>query len=250
MAKAQQKTTAKFSQVQTSRAFEEVTTQIRGMMTSGVLKAGDRLPGERELASQLGVSRNSVREAFRTLEIGGLIRMQKGATGGAFIEPPTGEIVGNTLFDMFQLGSINREQLTEARVEISSVVVRLAVERWTPTDMQELRQNVDAAEKAFLAGDYNTSSKLNLEFHVILARITGNPIFVVIMKGITKIMQQFVELIGPPQSKFFIQSRRRFLQHMNDRNPDAAVEEMNDLVKRANSHYMTPALKRAGKIKQ
>ena len=73
----------KFNQIHTSRNFEEVTAQIRRMLVAGDLKPGDRLPAERDLAVQLGVSRNSVREAFRALEIGGLIRLQKGASGGA-----------------------------------------------------------------------------------------------------------------------------------------------------------------------
>lgn len=231
----------KFNQIHTSRNFEEVTAQIRRMLVAGDLKPGDRLPAERDLAVQLGVSRNSVREAFRALEIGGLIRLQKGASGGAYIETPTGDVVGMALFDMFQLGTINRDQLTEARIHISEIVVRLAVKRWTNTDIQELRKNMEAAEMAYKSGDFDAASKINLQFHVILARITNNPVFVVIMDGIIKIMEEFVSVIGPPKNRFFIQSRRRFLQHMLDHDADAAVVEMTDLVRRANNHYLVQA---------
>ena len=75
-----------FSRIRNLRAFEEIADQIRKEISDRRLRAGDRLPPERELAEQFGVSRNTLREALRSLENAGLLRLQKGATGGA--SPP------------------------------------------------------------------------------------------------------------------------------------------------------------------
>ena len=65
------------------RIFEEICDQIRRDMAASKLCPGDKLPAERELAQQFGVSRNAVREALRSLEVAGIVRLQKGVKGGA-----------------------------------------------------------------------------------------------------------------------------------------------------------------------
>ena len=75
-----------FDPIPTRRIFEEIADQIRQRIYDGDLKPGDRLPGERDLASQFGVGRMVVREALRTLEEGGLVQIKKGSDGGAFVK--------------------------------------------------------------------------------------------------------------------------------------------------------------------
>ena len=70
--------------VKMPRAFEEIAAQIRGELAAGRLKSGERLPAERDLAVRFGVSRNTLREALRSLENAGLLQFRKGATGGAW----------------------------------------------------------------------------------------------------------------------------------------------------------------------
>ncbi|MFA7587586.1 MAG: winged helix-turn-helix domain-containing protein, partial [Novosphingobium sp.] len=74
-----------FKPVKTKRAFEEVCDQIRLAIQEGRLEAGDKLPAERHLAEALDVSRATVREAFRTLEIAGVLSLRKGVNGGAVV---------------------------------------------------------------------------------------------------------------------------------------------------------------------
>lgn len=75
-----------FRPIRTRRAFEEICERIREQLALGVLKPGDKLPPERDLAQQLGVSRNVLREALRSLEMAGVLRLLKGVKGGAFIQ--------------------------------------------------------------------------------------------------------------------------------------------------------------------
>src|SRR5689334_1123222 len=74
-----------FRPIKTRRIFEEICDAIRARLISGELKAGDRLPSERELSEMLDVSRTALREAIRSLEIAGIVEMKKGSRGGAFI---------------------------------------------------------------------------------------------------------------------------------------------------------------------
>jgi DNA-binding FadR family transcriptional regulator len=74
-----------FGPVRSTRLFEEICDQIRGQLSLGKIGPGDKLPAERDLADQFGVSRSAVREALRTLEVSGLIELRKGPKGGAFM---------------------------------------------------------------------------------------------------------------------------------------------------------------------
>jgi GntR family transcriptional regulator, transcriptional repressor for pyruvate dehydrogenase complex len=228
-----------FERVQTSRVFEEVTAQIRQMIMSGHLKPGSRLPAERDLAAQLGVARSSVREAFRALEIAGLVKLYKGGAGGAFITSRSAEVVVTALQDMFHIGTITPQQLTDARLWIEAIVVRVAIERLTEADLALMEINFAAAEKAYAAGDYETCAKLSFEFHNILARTTQNPVLIANVSAMINIMHQYISIIGPPQSRYILQSRRRFISYLHERNTSLAVAEMEELLRRAHRHYLS-----------
>ena len=104
-----------FRVIRSTRAFEEIAAQIRGELANGRLKVGNRLPSERALSEQFGVSRNTLREALRSLEHAGLLRLQKGASGGAFIRQGSGDTIINGMMDLYHVGSITPDQLTEAQ---------------------------------------------------------------------------------------------------------------------------------------
>ena len=70
-----------FIPVENKRTFEEVSSKIKNLIFEGVLKPGDKLPSEAELAKQFGVGRQTIREAFRILELSGLLTVQKGFGG-------------------------------------------------------------------------------------------------------------------------------------------------------------------------
>jgi GntR family transcriptional repressor for pyruvate dehydrogenase complex len=234
-----------FERVQKSRVFEEVTAQIRQMIMSGHLKAGHRLPAERDLAAQLGVARSSIREALRALEIAGLVKLYKGGAGGAFITSRSGEVVVTALQDMFHIGTITPQQLTDARLWIEAIVVKVAIERLTEADLALMEANFAAAEKAYAEGDYETCAKLSFEFHNILARTTQNPVLIANVSAMINIMHQYISIIGPPQSRYILQSRRRFISYLHERNTPLAVAEMEELLRRAHRHYLSKLEKKS-----
>jgi len=237
-------TSPQFQTVRPARAFEEIAAQIRTELAGGRLKVGSRLPSERVLAQQFDVSRNTLREALRSLEHAGLIRLQKGATGGAFVSEGTGAAIINSMVDLYSVGSVTTSQLTEARIWLESVIVREACERATPESLEELQANIDQALRASEAGDFQERSRLHLEFHKILTRMAGNPIMVIVMDGLLKVLEQFITTIGAYENSFVFASRKRFMKHMMDKNPEAAVKEMESSLKRLQRVYLSRAEER------
>lgn len=229
---------AKFKAIRSARAFEEIAAQIRNELAEGRLKVGSRLPSERALSEQFHVSRNTLREALRSLEHAGVIRLQKGASGGAFICEGTGEVIVTGMLDMYHMGSIAPAQLTEARIWLESIVVREACKRATADDIEALNRNIDEAEEAAAQGDFSRRSEVNLDFHRILARICGNPIMVIVMDGVLSVLRHYIQTIGDMENAYIYPSRRRFVQHMKERNAEAAVAEMEAVLKRLQRSYL------------
>lgn len=229
-----------FRRIHTPRAFEEIANQIRSELADRRLRAGDRLPPERMLAEQFGVSRNTLREALRSLENAGLLRLQKGATGGAFVRESTGDAIITGLRDMFHLGAIAPEHLTEARVLIESIAVRAACERATAEDVDALKANLAAAETSARAkADFYAQAAIHLDFHRIIARATKNPVMVIVMEALIDVMQHFIHAIGQTRNPWVLPSRRRFMKHFAAGDCDAAVTEMEQHLERLNRHYLS-----------
>ena len=231
-----------FQPIRTTRAFEEIADQIRKELSTRRLKAGDRLPPERALAEQFGVSRNTLREALRSLENAGLLRLQKGASGGAFVRESTGEAIITGLRDMYHLGAIRHEHLTEARVLIESIVVREACERATPEDIAALNANIEAAERAGRDKiPFYEQADIHLDFHRVLARATKNPVMVIVMEALLEVMEHFIREIGQVKNPWVLPSRRRFMKHFEAGDVDAAVTEMEQHLERLNRYYLSLA---------
>jgi DNA-binding FadR family transcriptional regulator len=227
-----------FKPVRTRRAFEEVASQVRDRLRGGELKVGDRLPAERELSRQLNVSRSALREALRTLEIAGVIEMRKGKTGGAFISSGDQQVLSNTMADLLQLGNISLGHLTETRVWIEQIVVRVACARATAEDVKALEENLRLAQEYFERGLLIEKSDTNIEFHNILARATKNPVLAMIMKTMTDVLRVFARRLGAESTRQGFWSRARFLDALKARDAEAAVKEMERHLKKVHRVYV------------
>lgn len=224
-----------FAAIAPARAVDEIAAQVRDLIATGKLKPHDRLPSERDLSARLHVSRNTLREALRALEHAGIVEMRKGATGGAFVRPGSSGVIVNGLSDLYHLGAITPAQLTEARVWVSEMVVRIACERATEDDFAALDANIEASAKAV---DFDQRARHNREFHVILARATRNPIMVITMESIMAVFAHFIAKIGPSDNTFILPSRRRFMKHLRARDAVAAAAEMKKALARLQTKYM------------
>lgn len=223
----------------TPRATDEIASRIRAELAAGRLGLGSRLPSERALSEHFGVSRNTLREALRSLEYAGLLSLHKGAHGGAFIASRGDQAITNGLQDLFSLGTIQPSQLTEARIWLEAVVVREACRRATADDLAALRRNVAETEAAWASGDFPLRAEKNIEFHRLLARMTGNPIMEVLVGAVLDVLRGFIRSIGEHPNVHVLPSRRRFIAHMESGDADAAVAEMEASLKRLQRTYLS-----------
>jgi len=229
----------RFHAVRAPRASDEIAAQIRAELAAGKLGVGSRLPSERALAEQFGVSRNTLREALRSLEYAGLLTLHKGAHGGAVIAQRGDQAVSNGLQDLFSLGAIQPAQLTEARIWLEAVIVREACRRATPDDIAALRRNVAETEAAMAADDFPLRAEKNIEFHRILARMTGNPMMELLVNAVLDVLRGFIRTIGAYPNHHVLPSRRRFIAHLEAGDAEAAVAEMEASLKRLQRSYLS-----------
>lgn len=236
-----------FRVVQTRRTFEEVTAQVREMLFDGSLRAGDRLPPERELSKMLGVGRPALREALRALEVSGLIELRKGKTGGAFISTGNMRAVTGGVSDMLRLRNVTVEELFEAREWILSALIRPACRRITAAEVRHLRDNVAMAEQLHAQGRYEERIDANFEFYGLLAEATRNPVAVVVIRGSTDVLRSLIHAVGSDLSPNFFGNRLELLKALEARDEDAAVRVMTRIVKATEQTYKRLVEERMGK---
>jgi GntR family transcriptional regulator, transcriptional repressor for pyruvate dehydrogenase complex len=218
-----------FRPIHTRRAFEEICERIREQLALGVLKPGDKLPAERDLAQQLGVSRNVLREALRSLEMAGVLRLRKGVKGGAFIrEGDTGRM-NVVMRDMLSLGTISVRELSEARIDVLDLVVRLACANAKPADFEALEANIERTELATREGRFLDRVECSRDFYRLLAVATGNKVIAMILDSVTEIHMRFVYAkvvssgVAMPR---LAERRRQFLAALRARNAGTATRLM------------------------
>ena len=221
-----------FAPVRAERTFEIIANKVRDQIRDGKLRTGDKLPPEREMAQQLGTSRNALREALRSLEHAGLISLHKGARGGAFITDGNPSAVAQSMEDLMHLGGINLANVTEARLAIETAIVEIAAAKGTTAAFEALDRNIDKVEELTHARDMDAKAALNMEFHVLLAEATGNPVLVLMMRTLMDLLRSVHRPITAEDTVDIIKSRRRFMRLLRGRQATAAAAEMKDHLSR------------------
>lgn len=156
-----------FTRIQPARASTSVITQIRAAIMSGRFRTGDRLPTEREMARQFGVSRVTVRDALRALETAGLIEIRVGGQGGPYVSEPDPALLAENLRTHLHLQGTTFAELAEARLALETTAVRLAAERATAEDLAEMVAAVGEP------GPDRTATR-SVDFHTALVRSAHN----------------------------------------------------------------------------
>ncbi|CAL1692639.1 Glc operon transcriptional activator [Brevundimonas subvibrioides] len=146
------------------RLYQSVAASIRAMIESGEFPAGSRLPGERDLAERLGVSRVTIREAEIALEAQGWIAIRTGS--GVYVLQRTESAAS--------LPNVTAFDLTAARAIIEAEAAALAAAHITDADLLELEELVLAMSDP--TGSDESAAMADQKFHLAIARIGGNPV--------------------------------------------------------------------------
>lgn len=182
-----------FAPVNAGRASSLIVKQIRLLIRDGRLNPGDRLPSERQLSEQFGVSRLTVREALRGLEANGLVTIKLGARGGAFVTAPTTQQVGEGLADLLTSSVIRSEEVAEARRLFELSIVPLVCERADGQDVVDLLEICDRAAATLGSGDEHRMYVCR-DFHIRMARAAHNAAIEMLARSLHG--QSLTSLIG------------------------------------------------------
>lgn len=169
------------------RAYEKVIEHIKNEIWQGTLKRGERLPPERELAESLGVSRNSVREAIRTLGLMGFVSSTQGA--GNFVTCDIEQNLRESLRMMVLLGETNYLQISQLRRGLEGENARLAADRLTSKQAARLRELVRLMREE---PDAQKASAYDQEFHVLLCEASGNRLIKALFGAMLSTINDFI----------------------------------------------------------
>jgi DNA-binding FadR family transcriptional regulator len=223
-----------FDTVRSTRLFEEICDQIRAQVFQGRIKPGDKLPPERDLADQFGVSRSAVREALRALENSGIVEMRKGAKGGAFLLQESAPLM-QSMEDMIDLGRVSMRDFTEARILITEVVVRLACERGKKKDFDAIERDIDRLDSAMARGEDRTDTTYITNFYDLLAAATGNQMLRYLTHAIAQLLARLIIAKSPASIDDLNARRREVLACLRNRDPDKAGKLLTSLLMRVHA---------------
>lgn len=164
-----------FTEVRPKKTFVQVAEQISDAIRRGEYAPGDRLPPERELAQTFRISRQAMREALAALQLAGIVETRAGV--GSVVSAPPGAESSERLWSLADEES--PAEVMEARRIVEPRIAALAAARIADEDRHELRRllvRMRAASEESPAGEGLRFGTLDLEFHRLVARASGNAV--------------------------------------------------------------------------
>lgn len=214
-----------YTPVQPARLYEQIVAQIEERILSGDLRDGDRLPTERELAEQFGVSRTAVREAINALVQRGLVEAHPGR--GTFVRYGTSEAVRHSLGLMMRMGrAAGLANLVEIREILEPEIAARAAMRATEEQIAIIREAVENMEAAL--DDADAFIEADDRFHLALAESTQNPLILTLLDPIVELLHEQRKRISLVEGglKRGQYHHKRILKAIVRRDPEAARKAM------------------------
>lgn len=208
-----------FQPIRRSRLYEDIVRQIQDLIADEHLQPGDRLPGERELADVLSVSRQSVREALRVLDYIGVVEVRPGE--GTFVATTPPSPLDPSVYGLLSERTFLLD-LLDARRILEEGILYLAAKRATREDLDALEKFLATRESKLSTGRHDVAS--DLTFHAMLAESTGNPVLSSAMRHLNEMWLQAREKTGrqPTSPVKALQFHRQILAAVRRRQPAAA----------------------------
>jgi len=210
------------------KVSDNIISQIRDSILSGRLKPGDRLASEKELIAQFGVSKATMREALRVLEVMGLVEIRKGTSGGAFVAEVDMKTTINSIINFIHFKPISVKEITMLRYFIEPTVASIAASKRTEKDVGNLREIIGGA----IAHSQAEVSR-EIGFHRYLARMTENTLLILLIDFVDNLLSTMKA--GLDLGPEFYQNVRKahgiILECLIQRDPAAAgIAMANDLL--------------------
>jgi len=212
--------------IKKKRVAEEVADRIRTLILDGTFPQGQPLPSERVLTERFGVSRGSIRDAFRTLETIGLIETRHGR--GTFPRELTVDRLVAPLASMMTFQHDLQDELLDVRRMFEPAVARVAATRATDEDFADLQRILDAQHRKLKKGQ--SAIVEDTEFHAALARSTRNRVIVSLMATLNDLLVESRKLTlrqkGRPAKS--VEGHEAVVAALRRRDADGAARAMSN----------------------
>ena len=177
--------------IRPKKISEEIVSQVKQLISKGELKPGDRIPSERELATMLGVSRPSVREAIMVLEAMGFVESRQG--GGTYVKALTEASIMNPLAKLVEKRDPELlRSLAEVRMGLESWSAYLAAQRATDADIAEMRRLYGIMQKQAAKGGW--SPDVDAEFHYAITSASHNSLQMHVLDSIHSLFHATIQV--------------------------------------------------------
>ena len=217
-----------FKSVKNRKISGLIVQQIKKVILDGTMKAGDKLPPERELTERFQASRISVREALKSLETSGLLTIKPGS--GVFVAEVNSKPLSESLSSILRIKKASMNDLTEARILVEPSIARLASERITGEELQALEKNIE--ETITVLKSHSPAPLKNIKFHCIIADATRNPVIIMTMNPIFDVLKEMnLEMRGNIQKRIEISSHavtyhKKILKALHEKDSKKVYELM------------------------
>ena len=212
-----------YNRITPVRRFEAIIEQVRESIASGKLQPGERLPNQRELAEQFGVSRNGVLEAIRVLERAGLVEVRVGSAGGTFVRRMDGARQFRDQLELLvEVGEVSVLELAELRQSLEGANAAWAAERATEEDLESLETLLrDARESESLYYD-------DLAFHQRIAEASGNRAATIVFSAVIGGLEVVLSRVPRSTRAKGLADLEGIYEAIADRDPELARTRMRD----------------------
>lgn len=179
-----------FRVISKKKKFEEVLDQIKKLLINKELKIGQKLPNEIELSESMGISRSSLREAFKVLSVLGIIEGKSGE--GTIIKQANPENLKNIMSMVAISKGLNTEELFEVRTILEVGAVKFAAERRTDSDLQEIKAILEEMDKLRYE-DEEEQARFDFLFHQSIVSTSRNRMLSIVVEVISDLLSEQIK---------------------------------------------------------
>jgi GntR family transcriptional repressor for pyruvate dehydrogenase complex len=215
-----------FFPIEHSRTADEVAQQIENLILEGVLRTGDRLPGERDLAQRLEVSRPILRDALKALETRGLLSTRHG--GGTQVADVDGNIFARPVAELMTSHTKARADYLEFRREMEGIAAEYAARRITSDDRALFDRIMSRMEEAHQRGDFHEEAEIDTEFHNAIGEYAHNIVLLHTLRSCYRLLSdgvfenRLIIFSMPGAREQLLQQHRAIHDAITAGDPDAA----------------------------
>jgi GntR family transcriptional repressor for pyruvate dehydrogenase complex len=204
----------------------EIATQIERLILGRELKAGDRLPAERELAQQLQVSRNALREAIQILAQKGLVQARAGS--GTYVSEPSAVFIGDSLHVLLRFNANTLLDLMEARTVVEGETAALAARKADELVLRAVKAALDQMDAHVNEPDEYTEA--DLTFHTELAQVAGNQVLQLFVLSLRSALRENIRYFSrtPNENEKSLVFHHRIYDAVMARQPEVARQNMRE----------------------